>query len=53
MRAMVTAAQAPRVDPVRHVPGSLATYPWAAALRAPAYRAARTGTLSSGSGERD
>lgn len=45
------AGDAPRVDPVRHVPGSLATYPWAAALRAPAYLAARTGTLVSG--ERD
>lgn len=45
------AGDAPRVDPVRHVPGSLGTYPWAAALRAPAYRAARTGSLTSG--ERD
>lgn len=34
---------APRVEPVRHVPGALSTYPWAAALRAPAYRAARGG----------
>lgn len=41
------ARDAPRVDPVRHVPGSLATYPWAAALRAPAYLAARTGSLTS------
>jgi hypothetical protein len=45
------AGDAPRVDPVRHVPGELGTYPWAAALRAPAYRAARTGSLASG--ERD
>jgi hypothetical protein len=37
------AGDAPRVDPVLHVPGSLGTFPWAAALRAPAYRAARTG----------
>jgi hypothetical protein len=37
------AGDAPRVDPVRHVPGALGTFPWAAALRAPAYRAARTG----------
>ncbi|MCP2267042.1 hypothetical protein ACFQHV_11085 [Promicromonospora thailandica] len=34
---------APRVDPVLHAPGDLGTYAWAAALRAPAYRAARTG----------
>jgi hypothetical protein len=45
------AGDAPRVDPVRHVPGGLGTYPWAAALRAPAYRAARTGSLTPG--ERD
>jgi hypothetical protein len=37
------AGDAPRLDPVRHVPGALGTYPWAAALRAPAYRAARAG----------
>lgn len=44
----VVAGDAPRVDPVRHVPGELGTYPWAAALRAPAYRAARTGHLTTG-----
>jgi hypothetical protein len=41
----VLAGDAPRLDPVRHVPGALGTYAWAAALRAPAYRAARTGRL--------
>lgn len=41
------AGDAPRVDPVRHAPGALDTYRWAAALRAPAYRAARTGSLTS------
>ncbi|MFI9486582.1 hypothetical protein ACIG47_09345 [Promicromonospora sp. NPDC052451] len=34
-------ADAPRLDPVRNAPGALRTFPWAAALRAPAYRAAR------------
>lgn len=37
------AGDTPRLDPVRHVPGALGTYAWTAALRAPAYRAARTG----------
>jgi len=32
-----------RTDPVLHVPGALGTYAWAAALRAPSYRAARGG----------
>ncbi|AEE45358.1 hypothetical protein [Cellulomonas fimi] len=32
-----------RVDPVVHCPDGLATYPWAAAVRRPAYRAARVG----------
>ncbi|GGM32571.1 hypothetical protein ACFQBY_20280 [Promicromonospora citrea] len=35
---------APRMDPVLHAPGRLGTYPWAAALRAPSYRAARGGS---------
>jgi hypothetical protein len=39
----IVAADAPRVDPVQNVPGALSTYSWAAALRAPAYRAARSG----------
>lgn len=39
------AADAPRMDPVLHTPGKLGTYPWTAALRAPAYRAARSGLL--------
>ncbi|MBE1877489.1 hypothetical protein [Myceligenerans pegani] len=39
----IVTADAPRVDPVQNVPGALGTYPWAAALRAPAYRAARGG----------
>ncbi|MEU4361156.1 hypothetical protein [Promicromonospora sp. NPDC023987] len=38
-----TGVETPRLDPVQHPPGALSTYPWAAALRAPAYRAARTG----------
>lgn len=37
----IVTADAPRADPVRNVPGALGTYAWAAALRAPAYRAAR------------
>jgi hypothetical protein len=42
------AGDAPRLDPVQHVPGALGTYPWAAALRAPAYRAARAGRHDAG-----
>ncbi|WP_253874382.1 hypothetical protein [Promicromonospora umidemergens] len=38
-----TGVETPRLDPVQNPPGALSTYPWAAALRAPAYRAARTG----------
>ncbi|WP_129785230.1 hypothetical protein [Promicromonospora panici] len=38
-----TMTDAPRLDPVQNVPGALGTYPWTAALRAPAYRAARSG----------
>lgn len=40
-----TDAAVPRLDPVRHAPGDLGTYDWTAALRTPAYRAARTGRL--------
>ena len=39
----IVTTDAPRVDPVQNVPGALGTYSWAAALRAPAYRAARGG----------
>lgn len=42
----VTSQDAPRLDPVRHAPGRLGTYPWTAALRAPSYAAARDGRPS-------
>lgn len=38
-------SDAPRLDPVQNPPGALGTFAWTAALRTPAYRAARTGDM--------